>query len=44
MWMFPVKEPKEVTKNGYADMVIMSAGAYEAMESQVRAGRTAALV
>ena len=37
-------EPAHVTKNGYADMAIMSAEAYEAMESQAGVGRTAALV
>ena len=37
-------EPVHVTKNGYADMVIMSAEVYEAMESQARVGRTVALV
>lgn len=37
-------EPVHVTKNGYADMVIMSAEVFEALEAQARAGRTVALV
>ncbi len=37
-------EPVHVTKNGYADMVIMSAEVFEEMEAQARAGRTIALV
>lgn len=37
-------EPVHVTKNGCADMVIMSAEAFEALEADARAGRTVALV
>ena len=37
-------EPIHVTKNGYADMVIMSAEVFEAMEAQSRLGRTVELV
>jgi PHD/YefM family antitoxin component YafN of YafNO toxin-antitoxin module len=37
-------EPVHVTKNGYADMVIMSAEAFEAMEARARLGRTVELV
>ena len=33
-----------MTKNGYADMVIMSAEAFEALEAEARTGRTVALV
>ncbi|MBO7675301.1 MAG: hypothetical protein J6S63_09885 [Atopobiaceae bacterium] len=39
-----IGEPVHVTKNGCADMVIMSAEAYEAMESQTGVGRTVDLV
>ena len=37
-------EPVHVTKNGYADMVIMSTEVFEALEAQSRLGRTVALV
>ena len=37
-------EPVHVTKNGCADMVIMSTEVYAAMEKQARVGRTVALV
>ena len=37
-------EPVHVTKNGCADMVIMSTEVFEAMEAQSRLGRTVALV
>ena len=37
-------EPVHVTKNGYADMVIMSAEVFEALEAEARIGRTVALV
>lgn len=37
-------EPVQVTKNGNADMVIMSAEAFEAMEARARLGRTVELV
>lgn len=37
-------EPVHVTKNGYADTVIMSAEVFEEMGAQARAGRTVAPV
>lgn len=37
-------EPIHVTKNGYADMVIMSSGAYDELARMAAANRTAAAI
>ena len=37
-------EPVHVTKNGYPDMVILSAQAYDELEKAAQAGRIVALV